>query len=218
MKRTILLSEDGSHTIFVPELNEHYHSIHGAIQESMHVFIAAGLNHIPKEKIKILEIGFGTGLNAFLSYLHKKQNQTIDYFGIEKYPLQKEEYLLLNYAESLGESQQTFLKLHECEWNKRIECLAGFHLHKIENDIKLVSISEKVDLIYFDAFGPEIQSSMWEQAIFDKCYAMLNSNGILVTYSAKGIVRRRMIQSGFQVERIPGPPGKREMLRAQKKE
>lgn len=220
MRTEIEQTADGSHTLFVPELDEHYHSVNGAIQESTHIFINTGLNHCPKKDIRIFEVGFGTGLNAYLTALEaEKQQKKIHYTTIEAYPLPSELTEKLNYARQIDKSTQgLFDKLHTTEWEKDIQILPYFILHKIEADFKSFRLNElqDIDLVYFDAFAPDKQPDMWSQEIFDSLYQIMNRGGILVTYCAKGVIRRMMQQAGFTVERLPGPPGKREMLRATK--
>lgn len=213
---------DGSHTLFVPSLNEHYHSINGARQESIHIYINAGLLHSPKDNIKVLEIGFGTGLNAYLSLLVSESSaKTIDYTSLELYPLPMEIVKQLNYVEGYQtEDKEYFDQLHACDWNKKNEITPSFYLTKIQTDFSKfhlpVGFDTTYDVIYFDAFAPEKQPEMWSQGIFDFLYTLTNINGILTTYCAKGAIRRMLLKSGYKVERLPGPPGKREILRATK--
>lgn len=209
---------DGSHTLFVPELNEHYHSINGAIQESVHVFIDAGLKQCVKDELFVFEVGFGTGLNAFLTAKYAQQNSKIvHYVSIEAFPLPNSIVKQLNYA---NESElPLFSKLHQVEWGREEQISNNFFLTKIEADFtkfKFPSYLNSFDIVYFDAFAPDIQEGMWTQEVFDIMYQICRLNAILTTYCAKGIVRRRMQSAGFTVERIAGPPGKREMLRARK--
>lgn len=213
---------DGSHTLFVPSLNEHYHSVNGAKQESDHIYIKAGLLHSLKDDIKILEIGFGTGLNAYLS-LQVTQNtaKRIDYTSLELYPLSMDIVGQLNYVESgEPEDKEYFTQLHACDWGKRNEITSSFYLTKIQTDFSKLDfplyLDTTFDVIYFDAFAPEKQSEMWSQRIFDTLYTLTNKEGILTTYCAKGVVRRMLLQAGYNVERLAGPPGKREILRATK--
>lgn len=212
--RTVVTA-DGTVTLFAPELNEHYHSVHGAMQESMHVFIRAGLHFAePKQPLRIFEVGFGTGLNALLSQILKPCPVT--YHSIEFFPLEKENIAELNYAEN--EADKTiFLAIQNAPWNIETTISENFSLKKIKADLHLFKTDEKYDLIYFDAFSPEAQPEMWTAAVFEKMYSLLNPNGILVTYCAKGEVKRTLKASGFEVESIPGPPGKREMTRARRK-
>lgn len=210
---------DGSDTLFVPALNEHYHSINGAVQESKHVFIEAGLKQIDKDNIKILEIGFGTGLNAFLTLLYTgKNNKKVSYTGLELYPLSLELVGQLNYAQNLDElDKQLFLELHNASWEYCQTITDSFQLAKYKLDFSRLDFDKGLfDLIYFDAFAPDKQSEMWTQEIFDYLYQHTNEGGILTTYCAKGVVRRMLQQAGYLVERLAGPPGKREMLRATK--
>jgi tRNA U34 5-methylaminomethyl-2-thiouridine-forming methyltransferase MnmC len=210
------LSEDGSHTLYVPELDEHYHSVFGARTESMHVFIKSGLDHSDKQDIKILEIGFGTGLNALLTALNKGRRK-IEYHSIEKYPLnsETEDALTLSPQQTVEETS-VFKAIHEAPWNELTEIIPDFKLLKFEDDLLSVNFNTKYDLVYFDAFGPDVQPELWTKDIFQKIFDTTNTNGILTTYSAKGAVRRAMQSAGFKVERLPGPPKKREMLRCTK--
>ncbi len=216
MKRIVEKTADGSSTLYIPEMDEHYHSIKGAETESQHVFIDMGMKaHKLKETLHIFEVGFGTGLNAWLSLkesINSKQN--VLYTGIERYPLSWEMIGELNYT-----NDPVFRNLHTAPWNKNIEVTPGFTLNKINTDLVSCNFPEAFhpDVIYFDAFAPEKQPEMWTPEIFDMLYRMMNPEGILTTYCAKGVVRRMLQHSGFMVERLPGPPnGKREILRARK--
>jgi tRNA U34 5-methylaminomethyl-2-thiouridine-forming methyltransferase MnmC len=208
---------DGSHTFFVPELNEHYHSINGALTESKHVFIEAGLSQINKKEISILEIGFGTGLNTILTFWEaKSKNIRIHYTAIELYPLDKIQTNQLNFSGEIGINNLIFESLHDCEWNQDIYIDLLFTLYKIKGDLTKSRFNQKFDLIYFDAFAPDKQPEMWTPEIFSHLFEQTNPNGILTTYCAKGEVRRMLQAAGYVTERLPGPPGKREMLRARK--
>ena len=221
MKKEIFITADGSTSFHLPEWNEQYHSKHGAIQEAYHVFIHSGLDLFKnKSTISILEIGFGTGLNAFITFLEQqKRNLIVNYVGIEKFPLKEEEVSLLNYPEALKatEYQTVFKKMHHSKWQEPIVIDKNFTLTKRQQDFKDISDNNKFDLIYFDAFGARVQPELWTEERFKQMHQALKPNGILVTYSAKGSVRRAMMAVGFTVEKIPGPIGKREMLRAIKK-
>lgn len=214
MQRKLIQTEDGSSSLYIPELDENYHSIHGAIQESMHVFIEAGLKKVKKDRFSVFEMGYGTGLNMLLTFLNAR-NKEVDYYGIEAFPLEVELLDKLNYAAKLNltdEEKGAFNKFHELE--SEGELSANFRVRKQQCKLHGYVPATKVDLIYFDAFAPEVQPNLWEADVFEKMYSMLNAEGILTTYCAKGVVRRTMQSVGFKVERIPGPPGKREMLRA----
>lgn len=212
-------TSDGSYTLYVPDLEEHYHSTNGAIQESEHVFIKTGLKNFVQKHISILEIGFGTGLNALLTIKNSTDDQIIEYHTFENNPLPPQIIKQLNYTKLIDENlEQIFLSLHNSKWNERVMINENFYLTKIEDDFSALSYpySQQYDIIYFDAFAPNKQDEMWSQSIFDKLFSLTNNNGVLVTYCAKGSVRRMMQQAGYIVERLPGPPGKREMLRAKK--
>ena len=210
---------DGSFTLYVPELDEHYHSVKGALTESQHIFIDMGLKHSQATNPYILEIGLGTGLNCFLTYLTSKETgQAIHYTGIERFPLSEEVIDQLDYATLIGKGEkEVYQAIHQAAWNKEVQLSPHFSLHKIEGDFTQYSFLGKYDLIYFDAFAPEKQPEMWEQPLFDMLYELLNPGGILTTYCAKGVVRRMLQAAGFTIERLAGPPGgKREILRATK--
>jgi tRNA U34 5-methylaminomethyl-2-thiouridine-forming methyltransferase MnmC len=210
---------DGSYTLYVPELDEHYHSVKGALTESQHIFIDMGLKHSSVTAPHILEIGFGTGLNCVLTLLEAKESQRhVHYTGIERYPLNEEIIRKLNYPSIIGkECEEDYFAIHQAPWEEDVCLSPWFTLHKMEGDFTHYSFEQKYDIIYFDAFAPEKQPEMWEQSLFDNLYQVLNEGGILTTYCAKGVVRRMLQTAGFKVERLPGPPGgKREILRATK--
>ena len=222
MKRTVITTSDGSKTIQIEDWDEQYHSIHGAIQESKHVFIKAGLHHFlklynPKE-LRILEIGFGTGLNAFLTALESDQQDVeIHYEGVEAYPVETDELSQLNYAARIAADQQhLFDSLHKLSWEELHSITSNFSLKKRQQFFSELSDENSFDLIFFDAFGARVQPELWTESIFKSMFRALKNKGVLVTYSAKGSVRRAMQTAGFLVERLEGPPGKREMLRATK--
>jgi tRNA U34 5-methylaminomethyl-2-thiouridine-forming methyltransferase MnmC len=219
LSRRIISTEDGSHTLYIADLDEHYHSIHGAIQESQHVFIQSGLELFRgKPKVRIFEVGFGTGLNALLTLdFAVSNNVLVEYHSIEKYPLTEDEYLALNFTTGqFSKHQNVFTLMHTCPWNQKINIGSQFTLFKIMGDLHDAIIETQFDLVYFDAFGPDKLPDLWTMGIFIKMFEALVVGGILVTYSAKGEVRRNLQAAGFKVERIPGPPGKREMIRATK--
>lgn len=224
MKREIFITADGSHSISAPELNVAYHSVHGAIQESLHVYIKAGL--IDSELFEyigvhqVLEIGFGTGLNGLLTLLEAdKHKNRIYYTGIELYPLSEEVTSQLNYCEHLDQPhyKPLFEKMHQIGWEEMYEITEYFRLTKIKCSVADFSTEDLYDIIYFDAFAPNAQPELWTKEIFDKMYELVKPGGILVTYCSKGDVRRNMIAAGFEVEKLPGPARKREMLRARKR-
>jgi len=220
MERKVIITKDGSHSISIPEMNVTYHSIHGAIQESKHVFIEAGLRYASElfnrlGPLHILEVGFGTGLNALLTLIEAdKIKMNVHYSALELYPLTQQEYNFLNYCEALNVSlQNVFEQLHECVWEKEAHILPNFSLFKTNQSLLNFTTDQFYDLVYFDAFAPSSQPELWTKQVFEKLYAMMSSNGILVTYCSKGDVRRAMQSAGFAVEKIPGPVGKREMIR-----
>ncbi|WP_439153199.1 tRNA (5-methylaminomethyl-2-thiouridine)(34)-methyltransferase MnmD [Winogradskyella sp.] len=224
MKRKIITTSDGSKTIQIEDWNEQYHSIHGAINEANHVFLNHGLLFYStlvseSSSINILEIGFGTGLNAFLTLLESERlKQNINYVGVEAYPVKEDEINQLNYVELISEEHQAeFNKIHNTPWEETHEISSRFKLNKQQKFFKDIDTKNKFDIIYFDAFGARVQPELWTEDIFAIMFNALKNNSVLVTYSAKGSVRRAMQAVGFEVERLPGPPGKREMLRAQKK-
>lgn len=221
MQREIVITEDGSTSLFVHEIDEYFHSHFGAIQESEHIFIRTGLladRFLSATKISILEIGFGTGLNCYLTYLkHLQTGINIIYEGIELFPLNSEEYEKLNYAHHLGldATQEIFLQMHQSPWNQKVEISDHFILSKRDKSFELVQFGlEQFDLVYFDAFSPDKQPEMWNH--FAKIFDTLKPGGVLVTYCTKGIVKRALKSVGFSVEKLPGPKGKREILRAYK--
>ncbi|WP_299395613.1 tRNA (5-methylaminomethyl-2-thiouridine)(34)-methyltransferase MnmD [uncultured Gelidibacter sp.] len=233
MQRHIITTADGSKTIQIEEWNEQYHSIHGAIQEANHVYIKHGLlfslDHKGFSKsdleddnsreLSILEIGFGTGLNSFLTLIEaEKYAVDIHYCGVEAFPITVEEMEALNYVEELqaDDKKAVFVELHSSPWEKDIQLTAQFKLHKQQKLFKDITANNQFNLIYFDAFGARVQPELWTEEIFRIMFTALKSNGVLVTYAAKGSVRRAMQEVGFSVEKLPGPPGKREMLRATK--
>jgi tRNA U34 5-methylaminomethyl-2-thiouridine-forming methyltransferase MnmC len=224
MQRQIISTADGSHTISIPEMNVTYHSTHGAIRESMHVFIEAGLskiNEAGKKELHIFEMGLGTGLNALLTLLEAEKNQQlIHYTALELFPLEQEAIQSLNYCDQLNRKdlQPFFEQLHTCDWEKEISISPHFILKKSRTDLLNFNPldSQHWDLVYFDAFAPSAQPALWTQQVFEKLYNMLAPGGLLTTYCSKGDVRRAMQAARFKVEKIPGPPGKREMVRAMK--
>lgn len=223
MQRKIITTADGSKTIHLVDWNENYHSTHGAIQEANHVYIKHGLLFFVESfpdtnPIKILEIGFGTGLNALITLLEaEKLNVAIEYVGVEAFPISSEEFQALNYPEQLDVAKtEEFEKMHEISWDEKHAITPNFSLIKQKKLFSYIDDKDHYHLIYFDAFGARVQPELWTEAMFQKMFDALYPNGILVTYSAKGSVRRAMQSVGFTAEKLPGPPGKREMLRARK--
>lgn len=219
MEREIIQTLDGSTTIHLKEWDECYHSKHGAIQEAQHVFIKNGLALFENKSVSILEIGFGTGLNSFITFLEsKKLQQSIDYVGVEAYPVSADEVLSMNYVAELNAETESeiFKKMHESNWDEQVKLSENFVLTKRKQFFDAIDDIEKFDLIYFDAFGYRVQPELWSTTIFQKMYNALKPQGKLVTYAARGVVKRSMIEVGFTVEKLAGPPGKREMFRASK--
>lgn len=216
MKREILITSDGSSTIHLPDWNEQYHSKNGSINETYHVFINSGLKQISSENVSILEIGFGTGLNCFITCL--ESNKEINYVGVEAYPVTAEEVDKMNFISILEakEDSAVFDKMHSVSWDEKHQITDVFSLEKRKQFFEDIEDVDAFHLIYFDAFGARVQPQLWTEEIFLKMFTALKEDGVLVTYSAKGSVRRAMQAVGFTVERLPGPPGKREMLRARK--
>lgn len=223
LKREIIQTEDGSKTINFPELKESYHSKHGAVNEAKHVFIDTGLSYWLSKNdstsLSILEIGFGTGLNAFITCLEsEKRKQLINYVGVEAYPVSIQESLVMDYplALSVEDKNPFYLEMHQSSWEEKHSIHPYFKLQKRKQLFEDIQDQNCFDIIYYDAFGARVQPDLWTVDMFKKMYEALKYNGVLVTYSAKGSVRRAMQEVGFKVERLPGPPGKREMLRATK--
>lgn len=219
MQREIITTADGSKTIQLKEWNEQYHSKHGAIQEAYHVFIKHGLNLFQNQSINILEIGFGTGLNAFITFLEApKLDLNITYRGVEAYPVSAGELSQLNYISELKARgfREQFHQMHESSWEDLVVITDYFTLYKEQSDFREINAENSFELIFFDAFGARVQPELWTVDVFAIMFRALKNEGILVTYAAKGSVRRAMQEVGFEVERLPGPPGKREMLRATK--
>ena len=214
MKKEVVVTGDGSKTIHMPELNESYHSTHGALQEAEHVFINYGLDQIDKESLDVFELGFGTGLNAILAYRFSKQNNVyISYVGVEAYPVSMEMLEALDYTDFLtADEKKIFLEMHNSDWGSKVELSDQFTFQKIEEKIEDYKVSEDtMDIVFFDAFGPRTQGSLWQPVILDKMAKMLREYGILTTYCAQGQFRRDLKSVGFDVTKVPGPPGKREM-------
>jgi len=218
LKREIIKTNDGSTTIHLPELDESYHSKHGAIQEAYHVFLKNGLSLFQGNSISILEIGFGTGLNAFITFLEtKNSNQSIDYVGVEAYPVEFEEALQMNYSEQIDETQKSvFEQMHSSVWNEKLQITEHFTLTKRQQFFHDIIDMAAFDLIYFDAFRYRVQPELWSEEIFRIMYNSLKPNGVLVTYACRTSIKNAMHLAGFSVEKLPGAPGKREMLRAVK--
>ena len=218
MNLSIQTTEDGSNTLYVDDIDEHYHSMHGAIEESKYVYIQHGLHACKKQNPIIVEIGFGTGLNALLTAIECTiNNSNIIYYSFEKYPISDSLISCLNYNTLIPkEFSSIFNTIHEIPWNTKTQITDYFTLEKIQDDIILLPTIPQCDIVFFDAFAPNKQAEMWTEEIFTNIYKSMNPNGILVTYCAKGDVRRTLKKIGFKVNRLPGPPGKWEMIQAEK--
>jgi tRNA U34 5-methylaminomethyl-2-thiouridine-forming methyltransferase MnmC len=235
IKRNIVTSGDGSKTFKLEDFDESYHSMFGALAESRHIYIGCGLKYLMEKtplrgKIRILEVGLGTGLNCMLTALELRNHPEIeiDYTAVEKYPVTNEEVIALDhsslFSDEKEEAKVLSVKIHNSPWEIKTSVLPNFSLLKIEDDfVHFVNnscnpdISEyKFDLIYFDAFAPEIQPELWSEDIFKKIIGVTETEGILVTYSSKGIVKRALREAGFTVSRLKGPKGKRHIIRAEK--
>ncbi len=217
MKRQITKTADGSTTIYIPEMDENYHSHHGAIQEAKHVFLKHGIESLDQEEITVFEMGFGTGLNALLTLNYALENdKKVNYIGIEAYPVEAEMIDDLNYVESIDlDLWAAFDAMHNQPWGETNALFDNFNLTKIHQKIEdYQPEANTIDIIYFDAFGPRAQGDMWELPVLEKMAEMIKPGGILVTYCAQGQFKRHLKSLGFEIERLPGPPGKREMTRA----
>ena len=214
--RRLEQTADGSSTIYLPDIDEHYHSVKGAYTESIHIFLNCGLRHCKKSIITIFEVGFGTGLNAALTALNT-DGRDISYYSVERYPLSESEAEA--YGRTLSDTVMSSMlrAVNTAPWDTPTAITPRFTLHKINGDATATQPPKGIDVVYFDAFAPEKQPEMWTEDIFRRLYNAMNDGAVLSTYCAKGEVRRRLQSVGFTVERLPGPPGgKREILRATK--
>ena len=218
MEREIIQTEDGSSSIFVKDLGETYHSVHGAVQEALHVYIENGMKRCEHTTLSILEMGFGTGLNFVLSYQTALvQNRSLDYVGVEAFPVTEQEWKLLNYDEITKDLPHRLHDIHSLNWNEKHQLSDAVSLTKVHNRFENLELSQTFDLIYYDAFGYNYQPELWTLELFQKMHDLLVTEGILVTYACKGIIKQNLRAAGFKVKRVPGPPGKREMIVAYKK-
>lgn len=216
MKREIIRTADGSTSIHLPEWDENYHSKHGAVQEARHVFIGSGLFLFQASpRVAILEIGFGTGLNAFITLL-ESEGKEIRYTGVEAYPVSDAEAAAMNYPKALDAEDRSalFQNMHKGPWEEFFDVAPGFRLCKRQQFFSEIGDTSAFDLIYFDAFGYRVQPELWSADIFRRMHDALKPGGVLVTYAARTVIRRNMEAAGFRVEKLAGPPGKREMMRA----
>ena len=214
----LILTEDGSHSLYVKELDEPYHSIHGAVTESEHVFIKAGLKATSGNQIDIFEMGFGTGLNAFLTLLEiRGSGKIVNYYGLDNHPLEAGILGSLNYPSLYPEDKgKIFQDILMAPWNQRININNEFILEKTEGDIRNMDFLDRFNIVYFDAFSPDKQPDLWTVGVFTRIFRSMKSGSILTTYSSKGQIRRNMAEAGFRVEKLPGPLKKHDMTRAWK--
>lgn len=215
---TIVPTSDGSHTLYSEQFKEHYHSVNGAVGEALHVYIRQGFNHVYKNEIAIFEMGFGTGLNAFLSCLEAEKTQkTVRYFSIEKFPVNHQVLKQLNYGTGeYARHKDVYLRIALSDFGSEVQITKNFILEKQMLDFEFMETNRTFDLVYFDAFSPDTQSELWKPVLFERLYASINPGGILTTYSSKGTVKQALRSAGFVLQRLPGPAGKRHMLRATK--
>ncbi|MFN8577185.1 MAG: tRNA (5-methylaminomethyl-2-thiouridine)(34)-methyltransferase MnmD [Candidatus Sericytochromatia bacterium] len=220
MQRVIIKTDDNSETIFDESLQEIFHSKKGALSESNHVFIESGFNYLGNkcDELNIFEVGFGTGLNTILTLIQSdKLNKKVIYHSIEAYPLDFNLWNSLNYIDFLPkEYKESFYKLHSLDWNEEFKITDNFSFKKINFKLEEYFFNHNYNLIYFDAFSPDKQPILWTYDIFKKIYEALNNNSVLVTYCAKGDVKRSLQKAGFNIEKLKGALGKREMIRARK--
>jgi len=214
----IIQTKDGSHTLYSIQFDEIYHSRNGAVAESEHIFIRSCLDTFSDDVINVFELGFGTGLNALLSWVYaEEKNIRINYHSIELYPISQALIAQINYPDMVGHKEK-FQQLHETGWNEAIDLSANFSLHKVKASVLDMRLPQAtINAIFFDAFSPDKQPELWTAEVFAKMFDMLAPEGILVTYCSKSYVRKNMQQAGFQIEKLPGPHGKRDMVRAKKK-
>jgi tRNA U34 5-methylaminomethyl-2-thiouridine-forming methyltransferase MnmC len=218
----LVLTGDGSHTLYIPELNEHYHSTYGALTESLHVFIRSGLEYFAgRGEISVFEAGFGTGLNALLTALKAaRTGMKVWYYALEKYPVSPGMVKQLNYPLLLRETEPgaegMFSAIHEAGWEIMTEIHPDFHIKKMQGDLCGFIPDVIYDLVYFDAFAPDKQPEMWTGEIMHRLVSAIKPGGILTTYCVKGSVKRILTECGLTIEKLPGPPGKREILRGRR--
>ena len=215
MKIELVSTQDGSDSLYRPDIDEQYHSSFGAIQESMHIFIRSGFMAVPKKEVQVFEMGFGTGLNVLLTILAANENQKkVKFYSIEKFPVPADMIVRMNYPSLLPpESGEIFRTIHDSEWGMDIN-IEGSIFQKIHGDILEFPIAPGNDLIYFDAFSPDKEPLLWKESVFGRIYDSMVSGGVFVTYSAKGDVKRALQAVGFRTEKLDGPPGKKHFLRA----
>jgi tRNA U34 5-methylaminomethyl-2-thiouridine-forming methyltransferase MnmC len=214
----LVLTEDGSHTLRSEQFDETYHSHHGAVAESMHVYIQNGLAAVDRKEINVFEVGFGTGLDALLSWMYAEQNDLrVNYTGLELYPISDAMISEINHPSLLQDYKPKFGAIHAAAWGGMVRLSPIFKINKLHQSVlDFTAPADLQDVIYFDAFSPDKQPELWTADVFRKMYEMLDVGGVLVTYCSKSAVRRNMEEVGFTVEKLQGPRGKREMVRAVK--
>lgn len=211
-------TNDGSQTIYSEQFKQTYHSTSGAIEESLHVFINNGFNFLQKQEITIFELGFGTGLNAFLTFIEaEKRGIKVNYITVEKYPVEQDYFSKLNYHKFFDKKYSKFFEqIHTVEWENNVVLNYFFNLTKVKADFLDFKFENNIDLVYFDAFSYDSQPEMWSVGVFTKIFKAMNNNSILVTYSAKGIIKQNMRAAGFKIKRLKGAGNKWHMIRATK--
>ncbi len=220
MDHPIIETNDGSHTLYSRAVKEHYHSTFGAIAEAKHIFVNKGFNAVEKDRLSIFEMGFGTGLNCFLTFIESlKKGKKVSYHAIEKYPVAYNIIEKINYPMLIDHNyKDVFYDLHKIKWDNPTLICKSFKLKKTQGDILTYDFTDYYDIIYYDAFSPVVQPELWEEKIFKAIYNHLHDHGFIITYSVKGIVKNKLKKCGFSLEKLAGPPnGKREILRALKK-
>ncbi len=212
---TIVQTGDGSSTLLNSHFNEHYHSLSGSYRESMHVYINAGLRFINQKEITVFEVGFGSGLNALLTLIEAmERGLTIHYLTIEKYPIPENLWTRFVLHKEINQYRDYFLTLHKSPWDKDVEVVNNFVIRKIQGDWTVYQLDEEIDLVYYDAFSYDSQPEMWSQDRFEMIYRQMREGGVITTYAAKGVIKNNLRSAGFLVQRLPGAPGKRHMVRA----
>lgn len=216
-KLKLITTEDGSHSLLREDINETYHSLHGAKGESVYVFINQGMDYLlemhRRDAYRVLELGYGTGLNALLTALFAATKKVeVIYHTLEPFPVPEEIFAKLNYGET-DEEKSLLRELNHAEWGLPVQISPYLELVKFEVPLEEFTTEERYDIIFFDAFAPSKQAEIWSPENLEKCFALLNPGGILTTYCAQGQFKRNLITTGFEVQTLPGAMGKKEMVR-----